>query len=226
MAGRRRPSPCATARPTRPWPAPLAADAPATDQRGEATPGPAGTDPDIGAFELGGSPPTEDIVGTNRADFLKGTGEDDVIRGLAGNDTLLGPAGDDRLFGGNGKDTLFGKAGHRPARPAGWVPTGSCSARPARPHPTARPTRRSWISTAARATRSTCATIDANEGAPGNQPFPFVGAAALSGPAQLHVEAFDGDFLVTGNVDADPAADFAIVVRTDLASLRAADFLL
>ena len=69
-------------------------------------------------------------------------------------------------------------------------------------------------------------TIDANEGAPGNQPFQFVGTAAVSGLAQLHVEAFDGDFLVTGNVDADPAADFAIVARTGLASLRAADFLL
>ena len=34
-------------------------------------------------------------------------------------------------------------------------------------------------------------TIDANEGALGNQPFQFVGTAAPSGPGQLHVEAFD-----------------------------------
>ena len=86
-------------------------DAPGTDQRGLGRPGPAGTEPDIGAFELGGLPPSEDIVGTPGKNFLTGTGEDDVIRGLAGNDTLWGLAGDDRLFGGNGKDALFGKAG-------------------------------------------------------------------------------------------------------------------
>ena len=67
-------------------------------------------------------------------------------------------------------------------------------------------------------------TIDADGSAPGNQVFQFVVGAALSRPAQLHVEAFDGDFLVTSNVDADAAADFAIVVRTGLAGLRASDF--
>ena len=68
--------------------------------------------------------------------------------------------------------------------------------------------------------------IDASAGKPGNQPFKFIGDAALTGPGQLHVETFDGDFLVSGNVDADLAADFAIVVRTGLTSLRATDFLL
>ena len=69
-------------------------------------------------------------------------------------------------------------------------------------------------------------TIDDDEGAPGNQVFQFVGGAGLSGPAQLYGETFDGDFLATGNIDADAAADFAIVVRTGLAGLRASDCLL
>ena len=61
---------------------------------------------------------------------------------------------------------------------------------------------------------------------PATRSSPSSAAPPSTGPAQLHVEAFDGDFLVTGNVNADPAADFAFVVRTGLASLRASDFLL
>ena len=200
-------------------------DAPATDQRGLGRPGPAGTEPDIGAFELGGLPPSEDIVGTKGKDFLKGTGEGDVIRGLAGNDTLFGLEGDDRLFGGNGKDSLFGKAvidqltGGLGADRFVFRTTGEA--------PPDGPAYDEILDfNRAEGDKIDLRTIDANESAPGNQPFRFVGTAAVSGPAQLHVEAFDGDFLVTGNVDVDPAADFALVVRTDLASLRAADFLL
>ena len=69
-------------------------------------------------------------------------------------------------------------------------------------------------------------TIDADAGAGGNQKFAFVGGDPLDGPAQLRVEAFDSDFLVSGNIDSDPEADFAFIVRTGLASLRASDFLL
>ena len=69
--------------------------------------------------------------------------------------------------------------------------------------------------------------IDANAAnGQSNDAFTFVGGTALSGPAQLHVEAFGGDFLVTGSTDADAAAEFAFVVRTGLTSLTAADFLL
>jgi Ca2+-binding RTX toxin-like protein len=68
--------------------------------------------------------------------------------------------------------------------------------------------------------------IDANAGASGNQAFRFIAGQPLSGPAQLNVQAFEGDLLVTGSTNADAAAAFAFVVRTDLASLRAADFVL
>ena len=54
-----------------------------------------------------------------------------------------------------------------------------------------------------------------------------MGAAGLGArDALVEREMLGGDFLVTGNVNADLAADFAIVVRIYLASLRAADFLL
>ena len=145
-------------------------DAPATDQRGYGHPGPAGADPDIGAFELGGLPPSEDIVGTPGKNFLTGTGEDDVIRGLAGNDTLWGLAGDDRLFGGNGKDALFGKAGIDQS-------TGGLGA----DHFVLRATSEAapdgpaydeiFDFNRSQGDKIDLRSIDANEGAPGNQTF-------------------------------------------------------
>ena len=46
-------------------------------------------------------------------------------------------------------------------------------------------------------------------------------------PQGLRYEATaDGDFLVSGNVDCDLDADFAFTLRTDLAGLKAGDFLL
>ncbi len=61
----------------------------------------------------------------------------------------------------------------------------------------------------------------------GNQAFTFIGQAEFSAAGQLHYQATaDGDFLVSGNVDRDLDADFAIVVRTGSTSLLAGDFLL
>ena len=86
-------------------------DAPTTDQRGFSRPSPAGTDPDIGAFELAQSTGAGEIVGTNGPDVLRGSAGPDVIRGLGGGDQLYGLLGDDRLFGGAGFDRLFGGHG-------------------------------------------------------------------------------------------------------------------
>ena len=86
---------------------------------------------------------------------------------------------------------------------------------------------RSSISRAPSTTRSTCSPIDAVRGSDGNQAFCFIGTTDFTRAGQLRYEATaDGDFLVSGNVDRDLAADFAFVVRTDLASLKASDFLL
>ena len=70
MAGRPRPSRCATRRQPGAGGADPA-DAPATDQRGVARPQPAGTDPDIGAFELNQTAVVlSQVVGIDRDDFL------------------------------------------------------------------------------------------------------------------------------------------------------------
>ena len=197
-----------------------------TDQRGETRPAPAGTNPDIGAFELaqtgtGGG----EIVGTHRGERLVGTTSADVIRGLGGNDNLQGRAGDDQLFGGNGDDVLFGNAGLD--RVTGGAGADRFTLRAAEEAAPGGPAYEEFLGfNRSQGDKIDLRTIDADAAAGGNQKFAFVGGDPLDGPAQLHVEAFDGDFLVSGNVNADPEADFAFIVRTGLASLRASDFLL
>ena len=87
------------------------ATAPATDQRGVARPQPAGTNPDIGAFELDQPSTLSAIDGTAGDDVLRGTAGAELMRGRAGADRLWGLAGDDELFGGYGSDVLVGGPG-------------------------------------------------------------------------------------------------------------------
>ena len=88
-------------------------------------------------------------------------------------------------------------------------------------------TTRSSISRAPQHDQIDLRPIDARRGLDGNQAFSFIGGEDFTRAGQLRFEATaDGDFLVSGNVDRDLDADFAFVVRTDLASLKASDFLL
>lgn len=65
-------------------------DAPGVDQRGQARPLPAGTDPDIGAFELNQRGGVGDGNRPTRGDdILTGTAGSDRISALAGNDSVL-----------------------------------------------------------------------------------------------------------------------------------------
>ncbi|PZQ50471.1 MAG: hypothetical protein DI556_07930 [Rhodovulum sulfidophilum] len=133
---------------------------------------------------------------------------DDRIAGSAGDDRLLGFAGDDTLTGGGGADLMTGGAGADTFR-----------------------FRALGDSPAVAADRITDFTpgfdridlraIDAVRGAPGDQPFAFVGGAAFSGAAgelRWHGGALRGD------VDGDGAADFVLRLGGD--SRPAADDLL
>ena len=203
------------------------ADAPATDQRGEVRPAPDGTKPDIGGFELNQTAvPLNEIVGTARGEFLSGTTGADLMRGLGGDDRLWGRPGDDTLFGGAGDDVLAGKAGIDAL-------TGDNGAdrflfRRVGDAPATGPDH-DEILDFSRAQRDEIdlRPIDAKPRPAGNQEFSFLGGDPFTHAGQLRVEATaDGDFLVSGNVDRDLDADFAFVVHTDLASLKAGDFLL
>ena len=77
-----------------------------SDQRVVARPGPAGTNPDIGAFELAQGVVSRSPTAGN--DVLTGTAAADRLNGLAGADLLIGLGGGDRVSGGAGGDVLRG----------------------------------------------------------------------------------------------------------------------
>ena len=202
------------------------ADAPATDQRGVARPLPAGTAPDIGAFELNQTNGNGEILGTPRGDRLCGTAANDVIRGLGGDDLLRGLAGDDRLFGDRGDDRLQGNQGIDEL--TGGRGSDRFVYRTLADAPVGGPGHEQVLDLSRlEHDRIDVSRIDAQTGVPGNQAFVFVGQREFTGSGQLRFEAAaDGGFLVEGNVDRDLAADFALVVHTNAAALRAGDFLL
>ena len=203
------------------------ADTPATDQRGEVRPQPAGTAPDIGAFELNqAAVAPNEIVGTDRGEFLSGTSGPDLIRGLGGNDRLWGRPGDDALFGDAGKDVLAGKAGIDQTTGGGGA--DRFLFRRVADAPADGPGYDEILDfRRAQHDRIDLRPIDAKVGAEGNQKFCFIGDDPFTRAGQLRFEATaDGDFLVSGNVDRDLDADFAFIVRTDLVGLKAGDFLL
>ena len=90
---------------------------PAVDQRGVTRPRPAGTNPDIGAFELRQRAISRTPSANN--DVLRGRGGRDVVDAQAGNDLVRGRGGNDLLEGGKGSDTLLGNAGNDTLRGAG-----------------------------------------------------------------------------------------------------------
>ena len=166
-----------------------------------------------------------EIVGTSAGDALVGTDGNDTIRGLRGNDDLQGRGGDDVVFGGDGDDVLFGELGAD--RLTGGGGADRLVLRATDEAPATGPVYEEILAFSRKQVdKIDLGTIDANEDVAGNQAFRFVGRADLSGPGQLRIQDHEGDFLVTGNVDADPGADFALIVRTPLTSLVAGDFLL
>ena len=226
MAGRPRLSLCATRPTTRRSAGADPNDAPTTDQRGVARPQPAGTNPDIGAFELDQSPPLQRYRWHRRADVLRGTAGAELLRGRAGADRLWGLAGDDELFGGYGPDVLVGGPGLDPM--TGGAGADRFLLRQPEAAPPGGPAHDEILDfTRSSTTGSTCSRSTLGSRSAGDQAFALIGRHEFTHAGQLRVEATaDGDFLVTGNVDRDLAADFAFVVRTDLASLKAPDFLL
>ena len=90
---------------------------PAVDQRGVKRPLPAGTNPDIGAFELRQRAISRTPSANN--DVLGGRGGRDVVDAQAGNDLVRGRGGNDLLEGGKGSDTLLGGSGNDSLRGAG-----------------------------------------------------------------------------------------------------------
>lgn len=145
------------------------------------------------------------LTGTNAANTLVGTVAEDTINGLAGNDMITGGGGADRLTGGTGADRFI------------FTSTSDSSV-------TARDVINDF--TRAQADKISLNAIDAIVGVAGDQNFSFIGASAFSNVAgQLRYEQINGNTIVSGDVNGDSVADFAIQLTGNIA-LVSTDFIL
>jgi Ca2+-binding RTX toxin-like protein len=177
-------------------------------------------------FVIGGDG-NDGIVGSRDNDRLDGGAGNDRLDGGAGNDRLLGQdghdlllgrsrndvlnggTGDDTLVGGSGREFMKGESGDDHFVFHARSDTGVAS--------------RDVIVDFEHGDTIDLSTLDANITLRGNQSFAFV--SDFTGSAgQLQWDATSSGFLVSGDVDGDATADFAIVVRTKVAKLFSFDF--
>ena len=166
---------------------------------------------DGGNDRLDGGAGDDLLTGGSGNDILRGGVGNDRLFGDAGNDTLYGDAGNDRLVGGLGGDRLFGGAG---ADAFVYVDVADSTLAAAG--------RDRIVDFAAGLDTIDLRGIDADITTAGDQAFTFVGRAGFSGTAgELR---FNGA-LLTGDVDGDGVADFAIAID-GAPALAASDFVL
>ena len=167
----------------------------------------------------------EDVNGSQDADTLFGNGAVNLLNGFNGNDTIDGGAGHDLLDGGAGNDLLHGGSamdqltGGAGADTFIFVTTTETPSTPAG---------RDLITdfSHAQGDRIDLSLIDANAVAAGDQAFTYLGTGAFTGVAgQLHIWIDAGKTIVSGDVNDDKLADFAIAL-TGILSPVAADFVL
>lgn len=190
-----------------------------------------GTGIDDVIFGVGGN---DAISGLAGRDFLSGGAGNDTLSGGIGNDTLLGGAGRDTLLGGSGGDILNGGDGADSLRGGTGrdqltgggggdkfiFGPGESAGAPGVTNDRIRDFKTS------EGDKIDLQLIDARASVTGNQSFTFIGTAGFNKVAgQLRFETISGNTFVSGDVDGDGLADFAI--RLDGAvQLVATDFIL
>lgn len=151
----------------------------------------AGIDTLIDIENLKGSSHEDTLIGNTGANVLDGDKGGDALNGGDGNDTLIGGAGRDTMTGGSGKDIFAFRSVTDSVKTIAL---------------------RDTIADFVKGSdKIDLAAIDANVGVAGDQAFNFIGAAAFSGIAgELRAVAHSGETVVSGDVNGDGAADFAI----------------
>ena len=165
------------------------------------------------------------IVGNTGNNTLAGNDGIDTLTGGAGSDTLLGGNGNDKLNGGSEGDDLAGGVGSDSQTGGTGADTFIIQALG---DSTVAATGRDMIQdfTHAQADNIDVSGIDANAGLAGNQAFTFIGAVAFSGTAgELRSVVTGSSSIVSGDVNGDAVADFAILVK-GVTPLQASDFTL
>lgn len=156
------------------------------------------------------------ITGNSGANQLNGSGYDDKLSGGAGSDLIYGNAGVDAINGGLGVDILYGGSGadnfYFDDGEFGGTAAGACDV--------------IKDFSQAQGDRIRLNAVDADSSLAGDQAFTFIGTDAFTGVAgQLRYEVSpDGYALVTGDVDGDGLADFALQVN-NVVSLTGSDFI-
>ncbi len=169
--------------------------------------------------------------GTDGKDKLKGTKGDDVISGQGGNDKLKGGKGNDVLDGGNGKDKLDGSKGDDILIGGAGkdVLTGGKGADifvfQFASDSTVKGNGRDVIQDFNRK-QGDKIDVSAIDPLNGSGVFDFIGKAKFSGEeGELRYQKTGGKTLISGDIDGDGKADFAIQLSKAM-TMKEADFIL
>lgn len=187
-----------------------------------------------GGDTLKGGAGSDRLYGGTGSDKLSGGTGGDVLDGGTGNDRIHGGTGHDRLWGGSGRDLLKGEAGND--KLYGGAGADKLHGGSGRDTFVFKSVKDSTVSASGRDTIYDFSrkqgdgidlkAIDADATARGNQAFTFIGSEKFHGKAgELRYQKKGGDTFVSGDVDGDGKADFAIKVDASLTFAKA-DFLL
>lgn len=164
----------------------------------------------------------ETFFGRGGNDTIEGFSGEDTLYGNAGADSLLGGAARDELRGGGGNDTLngggekdviYGGGGNDTFIYESWTQSRAGISK------------RDVIKDMDSGDRFDLRGMDADLTEAGSQSFTFTDDPEVFDTGMLRIVDDGGRYRVQGNVDADAAADFEIVVVGDIL-LDSSDFLL
>ena len=166
----------------------------------------------ISIENLFGSNYSDTLIGSNGNNTIWGASGNDLIYGNGGSDALNGGAGNDVIFGGTGNDAIVGGAG------ADSLYGGSGADRfvfTSISDSTVSSLGRDVIRdfSYGQGDRIDLSIIDANVLAGGNQSFSYIGGSGFHGVAgELRAVYSGGNTVVSGDVNGDGRADFAITI--------------
>lgn len=153
------------------------------------------------------------MTGNDAANVLSGGDGTDTQLGLGGNDALAGEAGNDSLDGGDGDDALLGGEGRDNLRGGQGFDVFSYTA--AIESTTANAGRDTILDFEVGADRIAFNLFDASTVQAGQQAFTFIGTDrfATDTPGQLRYTVSATGIVLSGTLDNDTTADFAIAIQ-------------
>jgi Ca2+-binding RTX toxin-like protein len=165
------------------------------------------------------------ITGNSGNNELRGLAGNDVLKGNDGDDYLLGDIGNDTMGGGDGDDLLYGAAGAD--RISGGLDADTFRYRAVGDSTVDVGGRDTLLDfNDAQGDLIDLSSMDAQTNVAGNQAFTFIGAAAFSGQSgELRFQTVGGNAIVSGDVNGNGTADFAVYLK-GVTSVDAADFVL